>query len=82
MDPFAGTGTTLGAAKQLGRRSAGMETDPKNASVVQQRVDGPRDADWIEALRHRYRFTENLDSTWPSLAAPLRARTEQMALPE
>jgi DNA modification methylase len=82
LDPFAGTGTTLVAAKQLGRCSVGMEVDPANAAMVERRLDEPRDADSIEQLRHYYRFTEDLDTIWPSPSAPWREKTAQMTLME
>jgi site-specific DNA-methyltransferase (adenine-specific) len=82
LDPFAGTGTTLVASEQLGRRSVGIEVDPTNAEMIERRVGEPRDADATEELRHYYRYTENLDSIWPSAAAPWRGQTAQMTLPE
>lgn len=82
LDPFAGTGTTLVAAKQLGRCSVGMEIDPKNAAMIEQRIGEPRDADSVDRLRHYYRFTEDLDTIWPSPAIPWREKTAQMALIE
>jgi len=82
LDPFAGTGTTLVAAKQLDRCSVGMEIDPKNAAMVEHRVDEPRDADSVDQLRHYYRFTEDLDSIWPASATPWRERRAQMTLIE
>ena len=82
VDPFAGTGTTLVAARQLGRRSVGMEIDPANAAMVERRLDEPRDADSIEQLRPYYRFTEDLDTIWPSSSSPWREKTAQMTLME
>jgi tRNA G10 N-methylase Trm11 len=34
LDPFAGTGTTLVAAYQLGRNSIGMEIEPRYAQLA------------------------------------------------
>jgi site-specific DNA-methyltransferase (adenine-specific) len=82
LDPFAGTGTTLVAAEQLGRHSLGMELDPKNAAMIEQRLGEPRDADSIEQLRYYYRFTEGLDSIWPSATTSWRQETQQMSLME
>ena len=67
LDPFAGTGTTLVAAKQLGRDSVGIEIDPENANVIRQRVGNIRKGDDISSLRHYYRFSPSLGSTWPGL---------------
>lgn len=38
VDPFAGSGTTLAAAKRLGRQWLGFEVDPKTAAVARKRV--------------------------------------------
>ncbi|NBO92346.1 MAG: site-specific DNA-methyltransferase [Planctomycetia bacterium] len=39
LDPFAGSGTTLAAAKRLGRRWLGIELSPDYANAVRQRLD-------------------------------------------
>jgi DNA modification methylase len=64
LDPFAGTGTTLVVAEQLGRPSVGMEIDPKNVEMIRWRLQEKREADSILPLRHYYRFTPNLDEIW------------------
>lgn len=38
LDPFAGAGTTLLVAKQLGRRFAGIELNPDSVALAQKRV--------------------------------------------
>lgn len=65
LDPFAGTGTTLVAAAQLGRPSVGLEIDPENARMIEARLHTPRAADSIASLRHYYRYTNDLDRIWP-----------------
>jgi DNA modification methylase len=37
LDPFAGSGTTILAAEQLGRKAAGIELDPRYADVIVER---------------------------------------------
>lgn len=64
FDPFAGTGTTLIVAKQLGRKYLGVEIDPENSEEIEKRLDKLRDSDNIEKYRKDYLFTENLDKLW------------------
>lgn len=37
MDPFAGSGTTVIAAEQLGRRAVALELDPRYGQVIIER---------------------------------------------
>jgi site-specific DNA-methyltransferase (adenine-specific) len=41
LDPFVGTGTTCRVAKTLGRRSIGVEIDPRYCEVAAQRCRAP-----------------------------------------
>jgi site-specific DNA-methyltransferase (adenine-specific) len=38
LDPFAGSGTTLKAAKELGRRFVGIEINPEYVEICQRRI--------------------------------------------
>lgn len=66
LDPFAGTGTTLVVAEQLGRNSVGIEIDPLMVELIFWRLQVHRSADSIAPYRYYYRFTPNLDSIWPT----------------
>lgn len=42
LDPFAGSGTTLVAAKELGRKYVGVEITPEYIDIIQKRLDNAR----------------------------------------
>lgn len=64
LDPFAGTGTTLIVAKQLGRKSIGIEIDPENIKCIEDRQKNIREADSIVKYYKDYMYTENLNEIW------------------
>ena len=64
FDPFAGTGTTMVVAQQLGRLGLGVEIDPDNAACIRERLRANRPADDIKRFRDDYRYTEDLDEIW------------------
>lgn len=64
FDPFAGTGTTLVVAQQLGRRGLGVEINADNAECVRERLREIRPADDIRRFRDEYKYTEHLDEIW------------------
>lgn len=64
LDPFAGTGTTLIAAKQLQRKSIGVELDPKNIACIENRIKYTRSADQIDKLYNYYIYTKELSKIW------------------
>ena len=64
FDPFAGTGTTLVVAKQLQRKSVGIELDADIVSLIEKRLGSLRQADDITKLCDDYAHTKNLHEIW------------------
>jgi DNA modification methylase len=64
LDPFSGTGTTLIVAKQLKRKSIGIEIDRDNVECIKDRLENLKKEDYIDEYLHYYRFTENLQCLW------------------
>ncbi len=64
LDPFAGTGTTLVVAEQLGRKSFGIEIDPDNVKCIKSRLKKISDSDDIAKYFKDYIYTENLKLIW------------------
>ncbi len=64
LDPFAGTGTSIVAAHQLERAGIGIEIDPKNVGIINDRLIKIREADKIEKYYSYYQHTENLENIW------------------
>lgn len=82
LDPFAGTGTTLVVAEQAGRSSVGIEIDPKNVKLIEERLSEQRNADSVLPLREYYRFTSGLEQIWKGAVPTRRTLQPQMALLE
>jgi len=81
LDPFAGSGTTLVVAEQIERPSIGIEIDPKNVKLIQQRLELHRYSDSVESLCNYYRFTPELGKIWKPVAVR-KSPQPQMALLE
>ena len=64
LDPFAGSGTTLVVAEQLGRKSIGIELDKVNVKIVEERLAEKREADDISASFKDYEYTPDLEAIW------------------
>lgn len=64
LDPFAGTGTTLVVAYQLGRKSIGIEIDPDNYNCIKDRLENIRDSDDVKKYYEEYVCTEGLEKIW------------------
>ena len=64
FDPTAGTGTALVVAKQLNRKSVGVEIDPTYVELIKKRLKTARPADDISSQYDYYKYTPNLTSIW------------------
>jgi DNA modification methylase len=81
LDPYAGSGTTLVVAEQLGRKSVGIELDAFNVKLIQNRLAQKREADDISSLFKVYECTPNLEAIWGTnvLKRELPSVSKQMA---
>jgi DNA modification methylase len=80
FDPFAGTGTTLVVAEQLGRKSIGIEIDPANVECIKDRVKNIRESDNIEKYYKDYDCTANLNGIWNLPTIPHARKTKSSTL--
>lgn len=64
LDPFAGTGTTLVVAEQLGRNSIAIEKDKENIKCIEKRLKNIREPDNVERYYNDYIYTDNIEQIW------------------
>ena len=64
LDPFAGSGTTLVVAKQLSRKSIGIELDSHNVALIQNRLAEQRESDDVSRFFKDYACTPDLEAIW------------------
>lgn len=60
LDPFAGTGTALVTAHQLGRNSIGIEIDLDNVKCIKSRLEKISEADDLKKIYKEYVYTDNV----------------------
>jgi len=80
FDPFAGTGTTLVVAEQLGRKSIGVEIDPANVKCIDKRLKSIREADSIAKYYKEYINTDNLKEIWGSQTFVVTSKNDTATL--
>ena len=64
LDPFAGSGTTLVVAEQLGRKSIGVELDSHNVRLIENRLAERRESDDVSRFVKDYACTSDLEAIW------------------
>ena len=64
LDPFAGSGTTLVVAEQLGRKSVGIELDSQNVTLIENRLAERRESDDVSRFFKDYACTPDLETIW------------------
>lgn len=77
LDPFAGSGTTLVVAEQLGRESIGIELDKINVKIIEERLAENREADDISGLFKDYECTPDLEAIWGRVKLRASATPQQ-----
>jgi tRNA G10 N-methylase Trm11 len=80
LDPFAGSGTTLVVAEQLGRKSIGIELDKINVKIIRDRLAEQREADDISGLFKDYECTPDLEAIWGRARSRVAATSKQIEL--
>jgi len=77
LDPFAGTGTTLVVAEQLGRKAIGIELDNENVKCIKNRLKQISKSDDISKFYKDYIYTENLKAIWDIENPPVISKKEK-----
>ena len=88
LDPFAGSGTTLVVAEQLGRKSIGIELDSHNVTLIENRLAEQRKSDDVSRFFKDYICTPDLEAIWgefgqkKKVASAAELTAKQLALLE
>ena len=80
LDPFAGSGTTLVVAEQLGRKSIGIELDSHNISLIQNRLTEQRESDDVTRFFKDYACTPDLEAIWGETASTRKVTSSEVSV--
>ena len=80
LDPFAGSGTTLVVAEQLGRKSVGIELDWHNVTLIENRLAEQRESDDVLRFFKDYTCTPNLEAIWGETALDKKSISSEAAV--
>ncbi len=80
LDPFAGSGTTLVVAEQLGRKSVGIELDWHNVTLIENRLAEQRESDDVLRFFKDYTCTPNLEAIWGETALDKKSVSSEAAV--
>ena len=80
LDPFAGSGTTLVVAEQLGRKSIGIELDSQNVALIQNRLAEQRESDNVLRFFKDYACTPDLEAIWAEAALPEKSISSEVSV--
>ena len=61
LDPYGGSGTTLGVAVKMKRRSVLIENSPASAAIIKQRATNLQVGEDMDGLRHFFDLTGSID---------------------
>lgn len=80
LDPFAGTGTALMVAEQLGRKSIGIEIDHENVKSIELRLKTITPSDSAFRFYKDYVYTDGLKDIWDVGFTPISPRGKMLEL--
>ena len=60
LDPYGGSGTTLGVAVKMKRIAALIENNPKSAAVIRQRIKNLREGRDLDGLQYCFDITDSI----------------------
>jgi adenine-specific DNA-methyltransferase len=62
LDPYGGSGTTLGVAVKMKRRSVLIDDSPASCAIIKQRAKNLQEGNDTDGLRHFFELADNLEA--------------------